>query len=152
MVTSTESTELTPQERLAISRKAIVKHMNRHHHREIEDRIEGDIADSDEPVSAPHGTLSIVKNALRVWWHRNPASAAAELAHPLLSNYARAHPFKLLGISAAVGVGAMVIRPWRMVSVGALLVAAVKSSGVTSALVSMLSSLTQRSDKIKPPP
>jgi hypothetical protein len=142
------SPELTPQERLAISRKAIVKHMNRHH-REIENQNGDDVVDSDAPRSASHGTLNIIKNAVRVWWHRNPASAAAELAHPLLSNYASAHPFKLLGISAVVGATAVVIRPWRMVSVGTLLVSAVKSSGLTSALLSMLTSITHHPDSTK---
>ena len=136
-------TELTPQERLAISRKAIVKHMNRHH-REIEDRIDDDLDDSGESHPASHGTLGIIKHAVRVWWHRNPASAAAELARPLLNDYARSHPFKLLGISAGVGAAAVVIRPWRMVSLGTLLVAAVKSSGLTSALISMLTSVSSQ--------
>ena len=144
-------TELTPQERLAISRKAIVKHMTRYH-REIEDRIDDDFDEADESCQTPHGTLSIIKHAVRVWWHRHPASAAAELARPLLSDYASDHPFKLLGISAAVGAAAVVIRPWRMVSVGALLVAAVKSSGLTSTLISMLSSVIRHSEKTNTTP
>lgn len=143
--------KFTPQERLAISRKAIVKHMNRHH-REIENGNDDDVVDSDAPVSASQGTLSIVKNAVRVWWHRNPASAAAELAHPILSSYASAHPFKLLGISAIIGAAAVVTRPWRMVSVGTLLVAAVKSSGLTNALLSMLTSITHHPDKTQSTP
>lgn len=139
------STELTPQERLAISRKAIVRHMNRHH-RETEELSDEDFDDADETRPASHGTLSIIKHAARVWWHRHPASAAAELARPLLSDYARGHPFKLLGISAAVGAAVVVIRPWRMMSVGGLVVAAVKSSGLTNTLVSMLSSVNRHAE------
>ena len=144
-------TELTPQERLAISRKAIVKHMNRYH-RENEDRNDDDFDDSDESPSAPHGTLSIIKHAVRVWWHRHPANAAVDLARPLLSDYASAHPFKLLGISAGVGAAVVVIRPWHAVSVGGLLVAAVKASGLSSALISMLSSVTHHPEKINTTP
>ena len=144
-------TELTPQERLAISRKAIVNHMNRHH-REIKNRSDDDFDDADESRPASHGTLSIIKHAARVWWHRHPASAAAELAHPLLSDYARSHPFKLLGISAAAGAAAVVIRPWRMVSVGALLVAALKSSGLLRTMISMLSSVSRDAKKTNTTP
>ncbi|MEO5661591.1 MAG: hypothetical protein ABIQ90_17620 [Polaromonas sp.] len=145
------SIELTPQERLAISRRAIVRHMNRHH-REVEDRGDDDLDVADESSSDSNGTLSIVKHALREWWNHHPASAASELARPLLSDYAKDHAFKLLCLSAAVGAAAVVIRPWRMVSVGALLVAAVKSSGLTSSLITMISSVTRQSKKINPTP
>lgn len=137
------SNELTPQERLAISRKAIVRHMNRHR-REIEDDLDDDMGQADEAHPVSHeGALSKIKYAARVWWHRHPASAAAELARPFLNDYARVHPFKLLGAAAVAGAAIAVIRPWRMVSASALLVAAVKSSGLTNTLISMLSTFTR---------
>ena len=139
--------ELTPQERLAMSRKAIVRHMNRHH-RDIQDTVDDDIEEEpDSSVPSQFAILSRIKYAARVWWHRHPASAAAELARPLLSDYARVHPLKLLGISAAAGAAMVVIRPWRMVSGSALLVAAVKSSGLSNTLITMLSSFTRHSAK-----
>lgn len=144
-------TELTPQERLAISRKAIVRHMSRHH-REIEGRIDDDFDAADESRPASYGTLSVIKHAARVWWHRHPASVAAELARPLLSDYAKAHPFKLLGVSAAVGAAMMVLRPWRMVSVGTVAVAALKSAGLTNTLASMLSFVTHHPEKTNTTP
>ena len=144
-------TELTPQERLAISRKAILKHMNRHH-REPEDRSDDELHSADPSRAASNGTLDIIKQAARVWWHRNPASTVAELARPLLSDYASVHPFKLLAISASIGVVMVAIRPWRMVSVGALLVGAVKSSGMTSALISMITSVTHRHENTNTTP
>lgn len=144
-------TELTPQERLAISRMAILKHMNRHH-REFEDRTDDELGSSDPSRPASHGTLGIIKQAAKVWWHRNPASTVVELAQPLLSGYASVHPFKLLAISAGIGAATVVIRPWRMVSVGALLVGAVKSSGMTNALASMITSVTHRPDNTNTTP
>lgn len=139
-------TELTPQERLAISRKAIVRHMNRHHHRDIEDSVDDDIDEAAESGAAVQGgTLGRIKYAARMWWHRHPASAAVELARPVLSDYAAVHPFRLVGISAAAGAAIVVIRPWRMVSASALLVAAVKSSGLSNTLITMLSSFTRHS-------
>jgi hypothetical protein len=91
-----------------------------------------------EPLSGPPAggtTWRLIKYATRAWWYRHPASAVVELAQPLLEDYAQAHPFKLLGFSAGAGAALVVIRPWRMVSVGVLL-AALKSSGLSSALLS----------------
>lgn len=139
---------LTPQERLAISRKAIVRHMNRHH-RDVEERIDIDTdesnRDSSEIKSSGQSMLGKIKYAARMWWHRHPASAAVELASPLLDDYASVHPFKLLGISAAAGAALVIVRPWRMMSASALLVAAVKSSGLSNTLFTMLSSFTRSS-------
>lgn len=140
-------TELTPQERLAISRKAIVRHMNRHH-RDAEERFENtDTNEVDqigsEKASSGRGMLDKIMYAARTWWRRHPASAAVELAAPFLNDYASVHPFKLLGISAATGAALVVVRPWRMMSASALLVAAVKSSGLSNTLLTMLSSFTR---------
>ena len=140
--------ELTPQERLAISRRAIVRHMNRHH-RDVEDRFDGQAdvpnGNGSKMVSLKQGIFSKITYAARMWWHRHPASAAVELANPLLSEYARVHPFKLLGISVAAGAALVVVRPWRMVSASTLLVAAIKSSGLSNTLLTMLSSFTRSS-------
>ena len=137
--------ELTPQERLAISRKAIVRHMNRHRP-DVEERFDSDIDGVNDKVSGTvveQGGLGRIKYAARMWWHRHPASAAVELASPLLRDYARVHPFKLLGISVAAGATLVIARPWRMISASTLLVAAVKSSGLSNTLITMLSSFTR---------
>lgn len=141
------SIELTPQERLAISRKAIVRHMNRHHP-DVEERFDSDmdgVNDKGSGTVVEQGGFGRIKYAARMWWHRHPASAAVELASPLLSDYARAHPFKLLGISVAAGAVLVAVRPWRMISASTLLVAAIKSSGLSNTLITMLSSFTRPS-------
>lgn len=122
-------TELTPQERLAISRRAIVRHMNRNNNSE----------DDQTPLSgsASQGAGAVVRHAIRSWWYHHPASAVADMARPLLTDYAKAHPFKLLGISAGAGAAIVLIRPWRMVSMGILL-STLKSSGLSSLLLSRL--------------
>ncbi|MDB5885239.1 MAG: hypothetical protein JWR74_1410 [Polaromonas sp.] len=139
--------ELSPQARLALSRKAIFAHMNRNHRHEAEY-----IGDS---TGAPHASgksaskpslFNNLKHAARLWWNRHPASAAVELASPFLMDYARANPFKLVGVSAVAGAAVVVLRPWRMVSVSALLVTAVKSSGLSNTLITMLSSFTRHAD------
>ena len=141
--------EPTPQERWAISRKAIVRHMNRHH-RDVEERSDSDSeavngTTGSGMASSEHSVLSRIRYAARMWWHRHPASAAAELARPLLEDYARAHPFNLLGISVAAGAALVVVRPWRMISASTLVVAAVKSSGLSNTLFTMLSSFIRPS-------
>jgi len=132
----------TPQERLALSRKAIVRHMTRSNLTDEETRS----ADSDPAEEQGHvrnGTFFVIKQALRMWWQRHPASTACSLAEPLIGKYAVEHPFKLLAFSAAVGAATAVLRPWRLVSIGGLLVTALKSSELTGALLSMLSSSSQ---------
>ena len=139
--------DLSPQERLAISRKAIVRHMSRHHP-ESKERLDGNIGvDGGANKSTGYSGFSKVKQAVRMWWHRHPASAVASLATPFLNDYAKVHPFKLLGVSAIAGVALVVIRPWRMVSGSALLIAAVKSSGLSNTLLTMLSSMTHGTDQ-----
>ena len=136
---------LSPQERLAVSRKAIVRHMSRHYP-EVEERLSGKLESSGKAVTTlGHGRVAQIKNAALMWWHRHPASAVADLAAPLLNGYAKAHPFKLLGISVFAGAVFVLIRPWRMMSVSALLIAAVKSSGLSNTLLTMLSSLAHNS-------
>ena len=138
----------TPQERLAISRKAIVRHMNRHHPEAQENlTIKGeDGGESRAGKSVESNRFSQIKHLARVWWHRHPASAIADLASPFIDNYAKAHPFKLLGASAVAGAALVIIRPWRMVSASALLIAAVKSSGLSNTLLTMLSAMAHDPD------
>jgi hypothetical protein len=74
-------------------------------------------------------------------------SAAFNLAQPVLGNYAREKPFQLLGIAAVAGAAAVAFKPWRLVSLGSVLLAALKSSEISGALLSMLSSPAQGSEQ-----
>ncbi len=135
---------LTPQERLAKSRKAIVRHMTRN------DRDESSFSDASDASgfanqTSPHtprddGAWSAMAHAVQAWWQHHPVSVAFDFAKPVLGRYAAQQPFKLLGIAAAIGAAAVVLRPWRLVSVGGILLAAVKSAALPSVLLSMLSS------------
>lgn len=142
------SNEPTPQERLAISRRAIVRHMTRDHKGNRESRIghgsgsnEADqgFGDFDEPQERSTGFLSVVRNAVRSWWHYHPANVALDVARPMIGRYAQQQPFKLLAISAGIGAAAVVLRPWRLVSLGGIALAAVKSSGLSNLVLSMIS-------------
>lgn len=143
MQTMSNAPQLSAQERLARSREAIVKHMNRNHPDHDGDRMAYAAGEADDARSSRRRPFGIVMQAIRIWWHRHPASTAVELARPLLDDYAAAHPYKLLGAAAGVGAMAVLIRPWRMVSVGSLLLAAARSSGASGILLSLL---TNRSE------
>lgn len=131
---------LSPQERLAISRKAIISHMNRRGHHNSTSANSSGYADDAAPSSDPvlQGIQGRLKQAVSSWWYHHPASVAVELVRPILGDYASAHPFKLLALSAGVGAAAVLVRPWRMVSVGSLALAGLKSSGLSGIVLSLL--------------
>jgi hypothetical protein len=130
----------TPQERLANSRKAIVRHMSRDdrqpHGEEGQDGLPGE---EDAAYAEGGGTWGIFKQAIGAWWHHHPVSVAFSLARPVIDKYAEDKPLQLLGIAAAAGAAAVVLRPWRLVSLGSVLLATLKSSEISGALLSMLS-------------
>ena len=140
------TTEPTPLERLAASRRALVRQMS-WDGQTPEDRGHDDF-EGDEPFhAASNGAWGAVRHAMRAFWRKHPVGVAIDLARPVIGKYAEEQPFKLLGISAGVGAAAVLLRPWRLVSLGAVLVAALKSSELSSVLFSMLSSRLQDSKK-----
>jgi hypothetical protein len=136
----TSLTHPTPQERLASSRKAIVRHMGRDK-QSHDDDTQARQSDEDDSAYAGRGggTWGIFKDALGAWWHHHPVSVAFSLARPVIGKYAEERPLQLLGIAAAAGAAAVVLKPWRLVSLGSVLLATLKSSEISGALLSMLS-------------
>ena len=145
------SSRLSPQERLAVSRKALVRHMSRDarpHHSEAPAPTDSQGSQdpqqesSGQPPSAgfSSGPLRLLKRGLRTWWRHHPANFAVSVAQPLLGRYASQSPFRLLAISAGVGAALVVIKPWRLVSMGGIALATLKSSEFSGLLMSMLSS------------
>jgi len=126
-----ERESLTPQQRLAISRRALVS------------QLQGDrprVA-LDEPRALEHrprrdGALNqfawgaVARNVARRWWRRHPANAVGQIARPLLDRYAREEPVKLMAAAAATGALVVLVKPWRLLSVTAVLAAALKTSDV----------------------
>lgn len=137
----TSSSELTPQERLAASREAILRHMNADgptHARQGRKTGAADAAGAGNDHQTS-GMWHTVRRAVRAWWHHHPAQLALDLAKPVLGKYAEEKPLQLLGIAATVGAAVVLVRPWRLVSVTGLAVAALKSSEATGLLLSLLS-------------
>lgn len=136
--------------RLARSRQALAQRLikpDRHG-----ERARRDAAPPDEgaPAGSPYreaaeqagprsGWWPTIRHAARVWWRYHPARAAADLAHPALQSYARAHPARLIGIAAVAGAAIVIARPWRLVSLTGLLVAALRPTELSAVVLSLLS-------------
>lgn len=136
------STQLpTPQERLAISRKAIVRHMTRDDKPVARSDDEPYAIGDESGLGSSESAFwpSAVARAVRTWWRHHPVSMAVDVATPVVGRYAKRHPYKLLGLAVAAGAALVVIRPWRLLSVGGIALAAIKSAAVPSVLMSLFS-------------
>jgi hypothetical protein len=142
-------TPLSPQEKLAISRKALMRVMardTRHQPETVE--VTGASLENPQTVTVKEGSaFSAMTYAARTWWRYHPAHAVFEVGRPLFDRYAARRPFQVLGIALAIGAAAVLLRPWRLVSIGGLLVAAVKSASAPGVLLSMLTARPDQSTK-----
>lgn len=125
-----EPDSLSPQQRLAISRRALVSqlHGDRTH-----------IAEEAEPFHRPRlanpaanqfAWGAVARNVARRWWRRHPANAVTQVARPLLKRYAREEPAKLVAAAAATGALLVLVKPWRLLSITAVLAVVLKTSDV----------------------
>ena len=147
---------LTPQQRLAASRRAIVQSMNRDHHEHSHDETPDGapfrFADEEPGASAGaprsnqkhssglNGLWRVARRTASRWWRSHPASLAVVVVQPMVENYARANPFKLIGMAAVAGAIVVTAKPWRLVSVTGVLIAAMRSTQMSSLIASVLSS------------
>mgnify|MGYP003576750561 FL=1 len=72
------------------------------------------------------------------YWHHHPARLVVELATPALASYAQKHPMRYLALSAGAGALIYLARPWRLISLTGLAVAALRSPQLSGALVAAL--------------
>jgi len=131
---------LTPQQRLAVSRRALVQQL----------RGEAPPAAPERARSgSPHrprkpslfdriAWLPVARSMAERWWRRHPANAVGQLARPVLDRYAREQPAKLVAAAAAAGALIVLVRPWRLLSVGALVAAALKSSDIADMVTTVM--------------
>ncbi len=132
---------LTPQQRLAISRRALVQHLR------------GDpppeLPDARTASSIPRKTaksklldritwMPMVRSVAQRWWRRHPANAVGQLARPVIDRYARDQPGKLVAVAAASGAVIVLIRPWRLLSAGAIVAALMKSSDIADMVTTLM--------------
>jgi hypothetical protein len=72
---------------------------------------------------------------------------AVDLASPFMRDYARHRPLQLVGISFVAGAGLMFLRPWRLLSVGGIALAVLKSSQLSHLLMAAMSATDMRHDR-----
>jgi len=155
-MTSDSHQERSAKERLQASREALVAQLTRpgkparpttasRRDTAIDYDGRSDEFEPAEPIAPPASVReralniwSAAKYGVRAWWEFHPVRAVGAIAEPLVADYAERRPFRLLGIAAGVGATIVVVKPWRLVSVGGLAVAALKSSQASSFVLSLI--------------
>ena len=144
----TNAIDTTPQDRLAASRRAIVRYMRDGEPRSSGPRYTGNREHGlDAPLPAEAGKWQFFKHAVHSWWQHHPAQLALALGKPAISRYAEHQPLRLLGLAAGAGAAFVWIRPWRLVSITGLLFATLKSSEVSALVLSLLSRPATKNSK-----
>lgn len=124
---------LTPKEKLALSRTELLAAMGYQ-------QIDGPLGTAEvQALPSPH-RLSDRLGFLARWWRRHPASTALELMVPSLARFAHRHPAKLVAYSACTGGLLVLLRPWRLLSVGAAFALLFRASDLSGALYTALRS------------
>jgi len=128
----------SPQQRLAESRRALVAQLQGHPAID-----EDDLYAVPPPVARPgafeqFAWASVARGVVRRWWRRHPANAMGQVARPILERYAREEPAKLVGAAAAVGALAVLVKPWRLLSITAVLAAVLKTSDVADMVTTLM--------------
>lgn len=143
-------------DKLARSRQAILEHVARRQRRHDPHEVAAPGWATDEPPpqaeAAPpgEGWFGHFVHAVQTWWRYHPAHMALELTAPLMRSYARRKPVQLLGISLAAGAALTFARPWKLISLGTLAVAVLKSSQLSSLLLAALSAADYKKDHERP--
>lgn len=155
---SAEQLPLTPQQRLALSRRALVRQLRGGTGRRAEQLHTSDFGPEEDQEYAhhdshadlpPHGGaaapglagnvwFSMGRSVAERWWRRHPAHAVGQLARPLLERYARKQPAKLMAIAVATGAVVVLVKPWRLLSVTAVLAAVMKTSDVADVVNTLM--------------
>ncbi len=145
-----------PARRLDRTRLAILEHVARReqrhagahaHHEPDPDHALGAEAlpgDHAAAVQRPRaggagGWFGGTRDHIDAWWRHHPAHMAVDLARPALSSYARRKPVQFLAVAAGAGAVLMLMRPWKLISVGGVAVALLKSPQVLGLVMGALS-------------
>lgn len=135
-------------DRLARTRLAILEHIA-HSRRGKPPGAPG----PDAGESASQGRWGGIRTALHDGWEHHPARIALRIAfqwaEPGLRAYVQRHPMQLLAGCAAAGAMLVLARPWRLVSVTGVLLAAIRSPRLASMVLSAL--MTGSEGKNVPP-
>lgn len=130
---------VSPQQRLAASRQALIRDMTRDNPEPGTPEHEEAYADITESgIDASAGSWELIKQVARSWWQSHPANLALDVAKPMMQTYAQEKPFNVLGIAAATGAAIVVLRPWRLISLTGVALALLKSTEVSGIVHSLM--------------
>jgi len=148
-----ERSSLTPKQRLAISRQALVRELNGGDEPDDHPRgrlgaaqqepagmpsVDDAAGDAGHPFRGHRRWISMARSMTERWWRRHPAHAMGQLARPVLEHYARKEPAKLMAIAAATGAAIVLLKPWRLLSFTAVLAAVLKTSDVADVVNTLM--------------
>lgn len=124
-----------------------MRHMHRNDaFKQIRVGEEQELGEFPESANLVDGKWSTLKRVVRAWWDHHPANVALDIAKPLVGQCARKYPFRVLGIAAGVGAAFIFFKPWRLMSLGGIVLAAMKPSDITGVVLSMLTPSSQDSN------
>ena len=134
---------LTAQQRLAVSRRALVREMNGGGAPELPSMSGTHAYTADEPERGTgflehFAWAKVARKVVDRWWRRHPANAATQLARPFLDRYAKEQPVKLVAIAATTGALIVLAKPWRLLSVTAVVTALLKSSDIADMVTTLM--------------
>jgi hypothetical protein len=124
---------LTPKERLALSRASLLAAMG--YRNVVTDTGEQIVRVVKEPAAAADTWTrrvedKIERSVVGSWWRRSHLSTVTELGRPFLQDYAAKHPGKLVAYAAGTGSLIVLVRPWRLLSLGMIVGLVVRSTDI----------------------
>ncbi len=72
-----------------------------------------------KPFLTPQERLSMSRSEIVNFMQNN--NQILDILKPVVASYASSNPIKTLAISAGVGVAIVVLKPWRLITLGSLL-------------------------------
>lgn len=100
------------------------------------------------PESTPgFSWSSLLEAGLSSWWRDHPARAGVLLLKSATEDYARRKPMQVVTVAAVAGAAVVLLKPWRLMSVTALMLTLFRSSNFTGMATSVLAQAAQSMQK-----
>jgi hypothetical protein len=71
------------------------------------------------PLLTPEERLSTSRSEIANFMQNN--NQILDILKPVVAGYAKSDPLKTLGIAAGIGAAIVVLKPWRLITIGSLL-------------------------------
>lgn len=133
-----EDPTLSPRQRLELSRRALVAQLRGGEAHPGPAAFDGAPGAPEDAGADRFAWTPVLLSLTRRWWRRHPVNAVGQLARPLLERCAREQPAKLVAVAAATGAALALIRPWRLLSITAVVAAVLKTSDVADLVTTLM--------------